>query len=144
MPSVYGACGCLSWQWGPLLNYYPFSLCLQNPDNQKRRPGARQLVRSSKKLPYNPENACNDFDDDDGASSVFSSSSWSTVASSVGGASLLSGVSCATSSVLLGTDTKKPWRQLTAAKKANREAGARKKKEKLRRVYVDLDRHEVQ
>ncbi|EUB56490.1 GTP-binding protein-related protein [Echinococcus granulosus] len=88
--------------------------------------------------------------DDDDDDDTVSTASWSTVASSttVGGASLLSGV---TTSSAVG---KKPWRQLSAVKKIGEvemgKVGAmgvgrnRKKKEKLRRVYANLDRHEVE
>lgn len=93
-------------------------------------------------MPRAPED---DSDDD-----AVSTASWSTVASSttVGGASLLSG---ATSSSSVG---KKPWRQLSEVKKSSEvkmgKVGAvgvgrnRKKKEKLRRIYADLDRHKVE
>ncbi|VDD75419.1 unnamed protein product [Mesocestoides corti] len=109
---------------------------------QQKRSGAHPLVRSNKKLLA----VVRDGDEFDDGASQFSTSSWSTVAStmSVGGASLLSGVSYTTNGSAMTSDLKKPWRQLSAIKKANREAGAKRKKEKLRRVYADLDRHEVE
>ncbi|KAH9285227.1 Large subunit GTPase 1 -like protein [Echinococcus granulosus] len=109
--------------------------------------GAHPLIRSKKKLASMPRALNADDDDDD---DTVSTASWSTVASSttVGGASLLSGV---TTSSAVG---KKPWRQLSAVKKIGEvemgKVGAmgvgrnRKKKEKLRRVYANLDRHEVE
>ncbi|VDK37835.1 unnamed protein product [Taenia asiatica] len=107
--------------------------------------GANPLIRSKKKL----ASMARTFEDDSDEDAV-STASWSTVASSTttGGASLLLG---ATSSSSVG---KKPWRQLSEVKKASEvkmgKAGTvgvgrnRKKKEKLRRVYADLDRHEVE
>ncbi|KAL5965748.1 hypothetical protein TSMEX_006521 [Taenia solium] len=107
--------------------------------------GANPLIRSKKKL----ASMARTFEDDSDEDAV-STVSWSTVASSTtaGGASLLLG---ATSSSSVG---KKPWRQLSEVKKASEvkmgTAGTvgvgrnRKKKEKLRRVYADLDRHEVE
>ncbi|BHF71245.1 large subunit GTPase 1 [Sparganum proliferum] len=110
--------------------------------------GARQLVRSNKKLPR-PPGGLNEDEDEDTAS-VLSSSSWSTVSSaySVGGASLLSGMASSATTALTG---KKPWRQMSAIKKQQQPQpsipeGRRKgvkKREKLRRVYADLDKHEV-
>nr|VZI32877.1 unnamed protein product [Spirometra erinaceieuropaei] len=112
--------------------------------------GARQLVRSNKKLPR-PPGGPNENDEAEGDTvSVLSSSSWSTVSSaySVGGASLLSGMSSSATTALTG---KKPWRQMSAIKKqqpslpegtTGRMKGV-KKREKLRRVYADLDKHEV-
>nr|CUU98418.1 hypothetical transcript [Hymenolepis microstoma] len=84
-------------------------------------------------------------DDDD----ALSTTSWSTVASSVttvGGASLLSGVSGSGYSSVVGGNVKKPWRQLSSGKKGGAVGVGRnrRKKEKLRRVYGDLDRHEVE
>lgn len=117
-----------------------------------RQTGRHQLFRSSKKLAFTGgpgRRGDGDFDDD-GALSTFSTSSWSTVASTtVGGASLLSGVSCASTAAasMTSENIKKPWRQMSASKKANRDTapgGGRKRKEKLRRVYVDLDRHAVE
>ncbi|KAL5109519.1 hypothetical protein TcWFU_009897 [Taenia crassiceps] len=107
--------------------------------------GVHPLIRSKKKFASMPRSIEGENDDD-----AASTASWSTVASSttVGGASLLSG---ATISSSLG---KKPWRQLSEVKKASGvKMGAAgvvgmgrncKKKEKLRRVYAHLDRHEVE
>lgn len=89
------------------------------------------------------------LDEEEYDNDASSTSSWSTVASTssttVGGASLLSGVSGYSIS---GSNNmgKKPWRQLSASKKAGgADVGRnRRKKEKLRRVYADLDRHEVE
>uniref|UniRef100_A0A0X3P6K3 Large subunit GTPase 1 homolog n=1 Tax=Schistocephalus solidus TaxID=70667 RepID=A0A0X3P6K3_SCHSO len=111
--------------------------------------GGRQLVRSNKKLPRPPGGPTEDGGEEDTAS-VFSSASWSTVSSaySVGGASLLSGMSSSAASSITG---KKPWRQMSAVKKqqpplpegaTGRRKGV-KKREKLRRVYVDLDKYDV-
>ena len=117
--------------------------------------GGRQLFRSNKKLPTLSRTPLSEGDygegdlGDDGASTA----SWSTVASTtsttVGGASLLSGVSGYSVTTGSINGVKKPWRQLSASKKAGETAGTgvgrnRRKKEKLRRVYADLDRHEVE
>ncbi|VDM17923.1 unnamed protein product [Hydatigera taeniaeformis] len=105
--------------------------------------GGHPLIRSKKKLASMPRALGGDNDVD-----VASVASWSTVSNTTaGGASLFSGV---TNSSAVG---KKPWRQLSAVKKISqvemRKVGPvgvgrnRKKKEKLRRIYADLDQHEV-
>lgn len=93
----------------------------------------------------NGEELSEDGNDDD----ALSTASWSTVASSVttvGGASLLSGASASGYPSVASGNVKKPWRQLSAAKKGGA-AGTgrnRRKKEKLRRVYGDLDKYELE
>lgn len=92
-----------------------------------------------------------DLNEEDDVGDTASTSSWSTVASSVttvGGANLLLGALASGHSVMTGGsgEAKKPWRQLSAAKKI-RSAGIgrnRRKKEKLRRTYARLDRHELE
>lgn len=115
--------------------------------NERAKLGGQTLVRSNRALPTMfPIGAKGDEGDDDDA---LSTTSWSTVASSVttvGGASLLSGVSGSGYSSVVGGNVKKPWRQLSSAKKGGTVGIGRnrRKKEKLRRVYGDLDKYELE
>ncbi|VUZ54501.1 unnamed protein product [Hymenolepis diminuta] len=109
------------------------------------------LVRSNRALPTMPRNGANgeELSEDGNDDDALSTASWSTVASSVttvGGASLLSGASASGYPSAISGNVKKPWRQLSAAKKGGA-AGTgrnRRKKEKLRRVYGDLDKYELE
>ncbi|VDN97411.1 unnamed protein product, partial [Rodentolepis nana] len=116
--------------------------------NERAKLSRQALVRSNRALPTMSRVGGNgdENDDDDDA---LSTTSWSTVASSVttvGGASLLSGMSGSGYSSVVGGDVKKPWRQLSSAKKGGAVGVGRnrRKKEKLRRVYADLDKHELE
>ncbi|KAF8562021.1 hypothetical protein P879_03098 [Paragonimus westermani] len=107
----------------------------QNSHTRSRK----QIVLSS-----GPDVNSHSEDADDDAASTFSSSSWSTVSSSVGGCSLLSGLDS------LGVNIqgqKKPWRLISHSKQvgaveSTKPGQSRKKREKLRRVYRHLDVHE--
>ncbi|KAF7233114.1 hypothetical protein EG68_07101, partial [Paragonimus skrjabini miyazakii] len=107
----------------------------QNSHTRSRK----QIVLSSR-----PDTNSQSGDAGDDAASTFSSSSWSTVSSSVGGCSLLSGLDSLTVST---QDQKKPWRLICHSKRAGavestKPGQSRKKREKLRRVYRHLDVHE--
>lgn len=105
--------------------------------------------RTRKVLPVRPssDTSAPDVGAADGDDTL-STSSWTTVDSSVGGSTLLSGVELATCPSLAGT--KKPWRVVSQSKRLDPFDSAEpshhchgKRREKLRRVYANLDQHPV-